>query len=181
MQAGNSTEDARSVNDSSFGRNFEANLVLCNFVGCNCVTVSVSAAKWPLSTKRRYRGAGRFGGRRPQRRTATEDGGSCVSACDTRSSFCKNPRAIRIAVVGDTWWIPKRIRNVVRRKKRTGRHLFKAAAKWCLNLNVLKGGRKGERDEAKSPENLENTRESLEETMLITGTQIAANLLNVAK
>lgn len=35
MQAGKlATEDAPSANDSSFeGRNFEANLELCNFVG----------------------------------------------------------------------------------------------------------------------------------------------------
>lgn len=51
MQAGNSTEDARSANDSSFeGRNFEANLELCNFVGCNCEHVCGKVATFHETT-----------------------------------------------------------------------------------------------------------------------------------
>lgn len=70
------------------------------------------------------------------------------------------------ALVGDTWWIPKRsIRNVAEewKERKHGRYLFKAAAKWCrtcLNLNILGE----EREEGmKSPGNLENTEKDLEE------------------
>lgn len=67
-----------------------------------------------------------------------------------RLSLYKNPRASRIALVGDTWWIPKRsIRKVAAEEEKEckrGRYLFKATAKWCetcLNLNVREDRRKG--------------------------------------
>lgn len=42
MHQGTQLKTLRDANDSSFGRNFEANLVLCNFVGCERVCSKVA-------------------------------------------------------------------------------------------------------------------------------------------